>query len=175
MASGGAGNAGVGSLGGFSGPMQWPPSNMAQSLPPPTLLEPYMGPLSGVDHMLAFLALGIWSIRLKRPLWWELPGLFSLAMFLGLGAARHGDVLLSWKQPLLPWSVAGACLLLVAVIYLRPLLISRLTWARILLPIFGMAHGLVHGGVREVPEIGFGGVLLLLTLSLLWMVPSSDA
>jgi urease accessory protein len=43
----------------------------------------FMHPLSGLDHLLAMVAVGIWGAFLGRPLVWMLPVAFPLVMVVG--------------------------------------------------------------------------------------------
>jgi urease accessory protein len=43
----------------------------------------FMHPLSGLDHLLAMAAVGIWGAFLGRPLMWMLPVAFPLVMVVG--------------------------------------------------------------------------------------------
>lgn len=43
----------------------------------------YLHPLSGLDHLLAMVAVGIWGATLGRPLVWALPVAFPLMMVVG--------------------------------------------------------------------------------------------
>ncbi|WP_458526825.1 HupE/UreJ family protein, partial [Onishia taeanensis] len=42
-------------------------------------------PLTGLDHLLALIAIGLWSVRQARPLGRAVPGLAALGMLLGAG------------------------------------------------------------------------------------------
>ncbi|MGC2711641.1 MAG: HupE/UreJ family protein, partial [Candidatus Sulfotelmatobacter sp.] len=43
----------------------------------------FLHPLSGLDHILAMVAVGIWGAQLKRPAIWMLPVAFPLVMSFG--------------------------------------------------------------------------------------------
>ena len=53
-------------------------------------LTGFMHPLSGLDHLLAMVAVGIWGATLGRPLVWALPVVFPMLMVVGgvLGIAN---------------------------------------------------------------------------------------
>ena len=50
----------------------------------------FLHPLSGIDHLLAMVAVGIWGATLGRPLVWALPVAFPMLMVVGgvLGIAK---------------------------------------------------------------------------------------
>src|SRR5262245_12306479 len=54
-------------------------------------------PFSGLDHVLAMVAVGLWATQLGRPALWVLPLTFPAVMAVGaaLGAA---DVALPWVE-----------------------------------------------------------------------------
>src|SRR6202007_1948965 len=43
----------------------------------------FLHPLSGLDHILAMVAVGIWGAQLRRPAIWILPVAFPLIMSIG--------------------------------------------------------------------------------------------
>jgi urease accessory protein len=49
----------------------------------PGLLTGLLHPLSGADHVLAMVAVGLWGAQLGRPAIWVLPVAFPLVMALG--------------------------------------------------------------------------------------------
>ncbi|WP_192036770.1 HupE/UreJ family protein [Halomonas sp. YLGW01] len=54
------------------------------------LLAGLLHPLSGMDHLLALVAIGLWSVRQSRSLGWVVPGLAAGGMLLGAGLAWGG-------------------------------------------------------------------------------------
>lgn len=99
-------------------------------------------PISGLDHIVAMVAVGLWGAQLGAPAIWLLPVTFPLIMavggFLGLigvplpgseiaialsGVCLGGAVLMEWRPPL--WAAAG------------------------LVGVFGLFHGYAHG--HELP------------------------
>jgi urease accessory protein len=103
----------------------------------------FLHPLSGLDHVLAMVAVGIWGAQLRRPAIWILPVAFPLVMSFGgllgirgvplpgveIGVAASAIVLgiaiaLEWRPPL--W-VAGA-----------------------IVSVFAIFHGHAHG--TELPK-----------------------
>lgn len=108
----------------------------------------WVHPLTGVDHMLAMIAVGLWSAQLGGRAIWGVPSAFVVAM--GIGSA------IGWHQ----WPVQGieaAIALSVVAVGLAMAIHSRLAWpvAATAALVFGLAHGYVHG--LEMPATqGFG-------------------
>jgi urease accessory protein len=102
----------------------------------------FLHPISGLDHIIAMVAVGLWGAQLGAPAIWLLPVTFPLVMafggFLGLigvplplselgiavsGVALGAAVLTQWKPPL--WVAAA------------------------MVGVFGLFHGYAHG--HELP------------------------
>ncbi|HMN45258.1 MAG TPA: HupE/UreJ family protein, partial [Povalibacter sp.] len=47
-------------------------------------------PFTGIDHLLAMIAVGLWAVRLGRRAVWTLPIVFPLAMLIGAAAGANG-------------------------------------------------------------------------------------
>ena len=95
-------------------------------------------PFTGLDHILAMLAVGLWASQLGRPAWWLLPLAFPIVM--AFGAA------LSFAGVTLPWieiGIAASVLVLGLVIALR--LNPSIVVSMALIAAFGAAHGYAHG------------------------------
>jgi urease accessory protein len=99
-------------------------------------------PISGLDHVLAMVAVGLWGAQLGAPALWVLPVAFPLVMAFGgllglLGVPLPGTEIGIAASAIL----LGACVLLQA----RPPL-----WAAAcLVGIFAIFHGHAHG--TELP------------------------
>jgi urease accessory protein len=99
-------------------------------------------PISGLDHVIAMVAVGLWGAQLGRPAIWLLPVTFPLVMavggFLGLiGLSLPGaEVAIA-----LSGLVLGAAVLSEA----RPPLAA----AGVVVGLFGLFHGYAHGA--ELP------------------------
>jgi len=115
-------------------------------------------PLSGWDHLLAMIAVGLWGAFLGRPLIWALPITFPLMMVVGAIAGMF-----EFPMPPVEFGVAlsvlslGSC---IALAYRAP------TWAAItIVAIFALFHGYAHG--RELPSaadpIGYSTGFVLAT------------
>lgn len=95
-------------------------------------------PLTGVDHMLAMLAVGIWGVLLRGQAVWILPVAFPLIMTIGAVAGILGLPMLP-IEPGIAASVIG--LGLVIATKFRP----PLAGAVALVSIFAVFHGYAHG------------------------------
>jgi urease accessory protein len=99
-------------------------------------------PISGLDHVLAMVAVGLWGAQLRAPAIWLLPVTFPLVMafggFLGLiGLPLPGSEIAI--------ALSGVCLGAAVLTEFRPPL-----WvAALLVGIFGLFHGYAHGA--ELP------------------------
>jgi len=103
----------------------------------------FLHPLSGLDHVLAMVAVGIWGAQLKRPAIWILPVAFPLVMSIG-GVLGVRDVPL----PGVEVGVATSAFVLgIAILFeLRPPL-----WiAAAIVSAFAIFHGHAHG--TELPK-----------------------
>lgn len=103
----------------------------------------FLHPLSGPDHLLAMVAVGLWGAILGRPLIVALPVVFPTVMAIG-------GVLAMLGVPIPPVEIGIA----VSVIVLGGLIagaVSLPAWAACLLVgAFGVFHGYAHG--RELPS-----------------------
>lgn len=106
-------------------------------------------PWSGLDHVLAMIAVGIWGAQLGNPALWVLPVTFPLVMSLG---AMLG--LLGFPLPGVEIGIALSALLLGAMVgrEARP----KLAVAGVLVGLFAIFHGHAHGA--ELPA-GQSGML----------------
>lgn len=100
-------------------------------------------PLTGLDHMLTMVAVGVWSAQLGGRAVWAVPLAFVLAMATG-GAAGLAGTTLPWIEPAI---LGSAALVGVAIALDRPFVLPVAATATAL---FGFAHGFAHGA--EIPE-----------------------
>ena len=106
-------------------------------------------PWSGLDHVLAMIAVGLWGAQLGNPAMWMLPVIFPMVMSLGammglLGIPLPGiEIGIALSAMFLGAMVAGA---------VRP----KLAIAAVLVGIFAICHGHAHG--TELP-VGQSGML----------------
>jgi len=106
-------------------------------------------PWSGLDHVLAMIAVGLWGAQLGNPALWTLPVTFPMVMSLG---AMMG--LLGIPVPGIEIGIALSAILLGAMVLgeVRP----KLYIAAILVGFFAIFHGHAHG--TELPA-GQSGLL----------------
>jgi urease accessory protein len=103
----------------------------------------FLHPLSGLDHVLAMVAVGIWGAQLKRPAIWILPVAFPLVMTLGGLLGIRGVPL-----PGVEIGVAASAVVLGIVIALE--LRPPLWVAALIVSAFAIFHGHAHG--TELPK-----------------------
>ena len=106
-------------------------------------------PWSGLDHVLAMIAVGIWGAQLGNPALWILPVTFPMVMSLG---AMMG--LLSIPLPGIEIGIAVSAILLGAMVLgeVKP----KLYIAAVMVGFFAIFHGHAHG--TELPA-GQSGLL----------------
>jgi urease accessory protein len=103
----------------------------------------YLHPLTGFDHLLAMIAVGIWGATLGKPLVWALPVTFPLLMVVGgiLGIA-HVPI------PYVEIGIAASVVVLglaIAAAWKAPTAV-----ALGIISVFGILHGHAHG--TELPS-----------------------
>ena len=106
-------------------------------------------PISGLDHVLAMIAVGVWGAQLGMPALWILPVIFPMVMALGGMLALLGVAI-----PGVEIGIAASALLLGAMVLLeaRP----PLGVAAAMVGVFAVFHGHAHG--TELPA-GASGLL----------------
>ncbi len=109
------------------------------------LTSGFAHPFTGLDHLLAMIAVGLWASQLGRPAMWTLPVVFPAMMALGAALGTGGVVL--------PWIEAG---ILVSVVVLGAAVALQvqapLAIGAVLVAAFAVLHGYVHGA--ELPSDG---------------------
>ena len=101
-------------------------------------------PVTGLDHLLAMLAVGIVSVRLGGANIWRIPATFVLAMLLGAWAGMHGG-----PTPPYEAGVAWSVLLLGLVIACGGVARRAVNVVFMCVALFGACHGYAHGS--ELP------------------------
>lgn len=112
-------------------------------------LAGFAHPISGMDHMLAMVAVGLWGAVLGPPAIWVLPVAFPLVMAVGglLG-------LLGIPLPGVEIGIAASAIVLGTMVLAE---IRPPVWiAALIVAVFAVFHGHAHG--RELPE-GAGALL----------------
>lgn len=106
-------------------------------------------PISGLDHVLAMVAVGIWGAQLGRPAVWLLPVAFPLVMAVGGFLGLVGVPL-----PGVEIGIALSALVLGLLVLAEA---KPAPWiAALVVGVFALFHGHAHG--TELPE-GSSGVL----------------
>ena len=118
----------------------------------------FLHPLTGIDHILAMVAVGIWGAQLGAPAIWALPVAFPLVMSVGGAMGVRGVPL-----PGVEIGIAASALLLGLMIFseARPSLVA----AALLVGFFAIFHGYAHG--TELPlaanPLAYGAGFVLAT------------
>lgn len=109
----------------------------------------FQHPISGLDHVLAMVAVGLWGAQLGSPSIWLLPVAFPMVMAFGGMLGLMGVPL-----PGVEYGIAASAILLGAAVLfeVRP----PLAVAAVLVGIFAIFHGHAHG--TELPP-GQSGLL----------------
>lgn len=106
------------------------------------LLSGFLHPISGLDHVLAMVAVGLWGAILGAPAIWVLPIAFPLVMAMGALLGFLGVPL-----PGVEYGIAASAILLGAAVAfeVRP----PVAFAALLVGVFAIFHGYAHGS--ELP------------------------
>lgn len=123
------------------------------------LVAGFVHPLSGLDHLLAMIAVGLWAALLGSRAVVMVPAAFVACMLAGFGLAVAG-VGLPGAEPWIAASVAVFGLLIAALIRL-PLLPSLA-----LVGTFATFHGHAHGAELAGTAAGFGLGFVVATIVL---------
>jgi len=99
-------------------------------------------PVSGLDHVAAMVAVGLWGAQLGSPALWLLPVAFPMVMALGAFLALAGMGLPGVEVGI---AVSGIALGLMVLLEARP----RLRAAILVVSVFAIFHGHAHG--TELP------------------------
>ncbi len=106
-------------------------------------LSGFLHPLTGLDHVAAMVAVGIWGAFLGAPALWVLPVVFPLVMAVGGAMGVLGIPLPGVEIAI---ALSGLALGLMVAFALRPPL-----WvAAVMVAVFAIFHGHAHG--TELPE-----------------------
>lgn len=125
------------------------------------LVSGLLHPAGGWDHLLAMLALGVWSAQQPHARSWSIPLGFAAVLALGLVLGSTG--LLS-----VPFELAIAASVLVLGLLVAGAVRLPLAAAYLIAASAALFHGLAHGA--EIPAgaslVSFGSGMLLSTLAL---------
>ena len=105
-------------------------------------LTGFVHPISGLDHVLAMVAVGLWGAQLGAPAIWVLPVAFPLVMAMGgmLG-------LMGVPVPGIEYGIAASAILLGAAVLFE--VRASLFATALLVGVFAIFHGHAHG--TELP------------------------
>lgn len=95
-------------------------------------------PLSGADHMLAMIAVGLWAAQIRGRACWAIPAAFVSLMILGFVLAIAGAPL-PFVEPGILASVIGLGLLVALAVRLPAAISAMIVGA------FALFHGHAHG------------------------------
>ncbi len=110
---------------------------------PGGIVSGFLHPLSGFDHLLAMVAVGIWGAYLGRPLIFALPVLFPTVMALGAAVGMANIPI-----PPVEIGISLSVLLLGGLIAFG---VRAPVWvACLIVAIFAVFHGYAHG--KELPS-----------------------
>lgn len=102
------------------------------------LVSGFVHPFTGVDHLAAMLAVGLWSSTRRQQAVWQLPLVFLLTLLVGALLALAG-LQLSAVEPMIAASVLALGLLLATRVHLP----NRVALG--LIAGFALFHGAAHG------------------------------
>ncbi|MFZ6848932.1 HupE/UreJ family protein [Undibacterium sp. RuRC25W] len=120
-----------------------------------------MHPITGLDHLLAMIAVGMWAAKNQRSAQWVLPVVFPLMMAIGAIAGASGLVV-----PGVEAGIAASLLVLGLCIALMARLPVSVSAG--LVGVFALAHGYAHGVELPSEAAGawFGVGFLIATVGL---------
>lgn len=95
-------------------------------------------PFSGLDHVIAMLAVSLWAVQRGAQFVWKIPFLFSLMLLAGAVLASTGIQL-----PLLETFIALSILVLGVLISLQPTV--QVLVGMLMMTGFALYHGYAHG------------------------------
>jgi urease accessory protein len=125
-----------------------------------SLTSGFLHPLTGPDHVLAMVSVGLWAAMSGRPANWAWPSSFVAAMLAGFALAANGFHL-PFVEPMILASVIT--LGLVTALAFRP----TPAFAAGLVALFGLFHGFAHGAeTGDANLTGFGGGFIAATIAL---------
>ncbi len=119
----------------------------------------FMHPLTGLDHLLVMLAIGIWASKLGGKVRWQLPVAFLTSMTIGAILGLAG-ITFSGGETAIATTVMAMGLLLA--INLPIATISRIGIVAIFAVVHGMAHGVELHSQQSYATLG--GMLIATAL-----------
>lgn len=125
------------------------------------LVQGILHPITGLDHIAAMVAVGLWAAQCGGRVVWTIPLTFMAIMAMG-GLVGFAGISIPFVEPGIAASVLVLGLLMAAAVRL-PLLMSSL-----LVGLFAMFHGHAHGTEMPLTVTGLAyGVGFVLSTGLL--------
>jgi urease accessory protein len=115
-------------------------------------LDGFTHPFAGMDHLLAMLVVGVWSVLHTRRVWLA-PLCFVSFLAIGAILGQHG-IIVAQLEPL----VAASVLVLGAMLTLPFKLADSLSLA--VIGAFALCHGMAHGGELSAGSSVLPGIVL---------------
>lgn len=112
-----------------------------------SLLAGFTHPLSGLDHILVMIAVGLWAAQIGGRAFWVAPSAFVGTMAFGFALAMAG-VHLPFVEPAILASVVALGLLVAMAVRMETVASAAVVG------VFALFHGYAHGG-----ELGAAGAL----------------
>lgn len=112
-----------------------------------SLLAGFTHPLSGLDHILVMIAVGLWAAQIGGRAFWVVPSAFVGTMAFGFALAMAG-VHLPFVEPAILASVVALGLLVAMAVRMETVASAAVVG------VFALFHGYAHGG-----ELGAAGAL----------------
>jgi urease accessory protein len=122
------------------------------------LTSGFLHPISGLDHVVAMVAVGLWGAQLKRPAIWILPVTFPIVM-------AFGGVLGVRGVPVPPVEIGIALSAIVLGTAVALALTPSLRVAAVVVAVFAVFHGYAHGEElpRSAEPLAYGAGFVLTT------------
>jgi urease accessory protein len=112
-----------------------------------SLLAGFTHPLSGLDHILVMVTVGLWAAQIGGRALWVIPAAFVGTMAFGFALAMAG-VHLPFVEPAILASVVALGLLVAMAVRMETVACAAVVG------VFALFHGYAHGG-----ELGAAGAL----------------
>ena len=112
------------------------------------LIDGLKHPFTGIDHLIAMLAVGLWSAQIGGRRQWAWPLAFVAAMVVG-GALGRSGASIPFVEPAIAASLVAFGIVVVLAFN------APLAAGAALIAAFAIAHGFAHGA--EASDTGFGG------------------
>lgn len=133
------------------------------------LLAGFMHPLTGLDHLLVMLAVGLWAGRIGGAARWQLPVTFVAVMALGAVIGMAG-----YRLPAIETLLAASVMALGALLVISQRLPRALQAG--LVALFALFHGIAHGSELAADQslaVMFGMLAATALLHMLGLALSS--